>query len=220
MMSGLLPEPRGDELLMLNTAHCTVIAVDIEGFGQRDPSDINQVRMRHGMYKAMHASFATAGIPWSSCRDEDRGDGMLILASADVRKRPFADHLPNALAEELSAHNRLHRPRERIRLRLALHAGEVNFDRHGVTGFSINHTYRLLDSEVLKSALGSSPAVLAIISSAWFYEDVIRRNELSRPNTYRQVDVTNKETRAKAWIRLVRPPVARRAQAPLSDQTA
>ncbi|WP_143086785.1 hypothetical protein [Lentzea flaviverrucosa] len=219
-MSGLLPEPRGDELLMVNTAHCTVIAVDIEGFGQRDPSDINQVRMRHGMYKAMHASFATAGIPWSSCRDEDRGDGMLILASADVRKRPFADHLPNALAEELSAHNRLHRPRERIRLRLALHAGEVNFDRHGVTGFSINHTYRLLDSEVLKSALGSSPAVLAIISSAWFYEDVIRRNELSRPNTYRRVDVTNKETRTEAWIRLVRPPVARRAQAPLSDQTA
>jgi len=220
MMSGLLPEPRGDELLMLNTAHCTVIAVDIEGFGQRDPSDINQVRMRHGMYKAMHSAFDASGIPWSSCRDEDRGDGMLVLAAADVRKRPFADHLPNALAEELSSHNRLHRPRERIRLRLALHAGEVNFDRHGVTGSSINHTYRLLDSDAFKLALGNSTAVLAIISSAWFYEDVIRRNELSRPNTYRQVEVANKETRTEAWIRLVRPPVARRVQAPLSDQSA
>lgn len=228
-MNGLLPEPRGpnapgsagDELLMLDTAHCTIIAVDIAGFGQRDPSNINQVRMRHGMYKAIHTAFDAAGIPWSSCRDEDRGDGMLILAAADVRKRPFADLLPNVLAGELAAHNRLHRPRERIRLRLALHAGEVNFDLHGVTGSSINHTCRLLDSDALKEALGKSPAVLAIISSAWFFEDVIRRNELSRPQTYRRVDVVNKETRTEAWIRLVRPSAARRPQAsPRSEQSA
>ncbi|MFD4676846.1 hypothetical protein ACFWNN_44515 [Lentzea sp. NPDC058450] len=215
-MSGLLPEPRDP-----NTAHCTIIAVDIAGFGLRDPSNDNQVRMREGMYKAMHAAFDAAGIPWSSCRDEDRGDGMLVLAAAEVRKRPFADHLPSALAEELALHNRHHRPRERIRLRLALHSGEVNFDRHGVTGSSINHTYRLLDSDTVRLALGKSAAVLAIISSDWFFEDVIRRNELSRPSAYRQVDVVNKETRARAWIRLVRPVAARRPQAPpRAGQTA
>ncbi|SEQ76501.1 hypothetical protein [Lentzea albida] len=206
--SDLLVETE-DERLLLNTAHCTIIAADIEGFGQHHRNNANQVRLRHGMYEAMRASFDAAGIPWSECRREDRGDGVLVLASADVRKRLFADHLPDALVEALSSHNRLHPPRERIRLRLALHAGEVNFDLHGVTGSAINHTFRLLDSDVLKTALGSSSAALAIISSAWFFDDVIRHNELSRAKTYRQVEAVNKETQTQAWIRLLRPPVVR-----------
>jgi hypothetical protein len=209
------------ESLLLGTAHCTIVATDIVGFGQNKKSNREQVRIRHGMYEAMHTTFDAVGIPWSACWLEDRGDGVFLLAPADVPKRLFADHLPDALADELATHNRGHRPQERIELRLALHAGEVNFDRHGVTGLAINHTYRLLNSDVLKHALKSSrSAVLAIISSAWFYEDVIQQNELS-PKAYREVDVTNKETQAKAWIRLVTSPAVQRRQAPpRSDQSA
>ncbi|MFS8101467.1 hypothetical protein LFM09_30520 [Lentzea alba] len=218
-MSSPSPEPgellveAGDERLMLTTAHCTVIAADIEGFGQHSRNNINQVRIRHGMYKAMQAAFDAAGIPWSSCRHEDRGDGVLVLASADVRKRLFADHLPNALVEALVRHNRIHPPRERIRLRLALHAGEINYDQHGVTGSAINHTFRLLDADVLRSALESSSAVLAVIGSAWFFDEVIRHSELSHAKAYRPADVANKETTTQAWVRLLRPPV-RRLHAP------
>ncbi|NKE62146.1 hypothetical protein FXN61_37530 [Lentzea sp. PSKA42] len=220
MMSSPEPEPSellvvaGDERLTLTTAHCTIVAADIEGFGQHNRNNINQVRIRHGMYKAMQAAFDAAGIPWSSCRREDRGDGVLVLASADVRKTLFVDHLPNALVEALKRHNRIHPPRERIRLRLALHAGEINYDQHGVTGSAINHTSRLLDAEVLRSALANSSAVLAVIGSAWFFDEVIRHSELSHAKAYRRAEVSNKETTTQAWVRLLRPPVVRRLHAP------
>jgi class 3 adenylate cyclase len=126
----------------------------------------------------------------------------------------FADLLPNVLAEALASHNRLHPPQERIRLRLALHAGEVNYDQHGVTGSAINHTFRILDADVVRSTLANSSAVLAIASSAWFFDEVVWHSELSHAKAYRRVDVSNKETRAQAWIRLLRPPVVRRLPAP------
>lgn len=203
-------EPAGAERLTLTTAHCTIIAADIEGFGQHSRNNTNQVRIRHGMYKAMQTAFDAAGIPWSSCRREDRGDGVLVLASADVPKTLFADHLPNALVEALTRHNRLHPPQERIRLRLAMHAGEINYDQHGVTGSSINHTFRLLDADAFKGALENSSAVLAIIGSAWFFDEVIRHSELSHAKAYRPADVSNKETTTQAWVRLIRPLATRR----------
>ncbi|MCP2250910.1 hypothetical protein [Lentzea aerocolonigenes] len=205
----------GDEPLTLTTAHCTIVAADIEGFGQHNRNNINQVRIRHGMYKAMRTAFDAAGIPWASCRHEDRGDGVLVLVPADVRKTLLADHLPNALVEALTRHNRIHPPRERIRLRLALNAGEVNYDLYGVTGSAINHTFRLLDADVTRSALKkNSSAVLAVIGSAWFFDEVIRHSELSHAKAYRPTEVSNKETTTQAWVRLLRPPVVRRLHAP------
>jgi len=45
---------------------------------------------------------------------------------------------------------------------MALHAGEVNYDEHGVTAASINLAFRLLDSDPLKAALAGSSGVLAV----------------------------------------------------------
>jgi len=43
--------------------------------------------------------------------------------------------------------------------------------------------------------------VLALITSMWFYEDVVRHSAAAKPDCYRQVHVTVKETDAPAWIR-------------------
>lgn len=200
LRTGSAPRP---ETIALTTAHCTIAAVDIEGFGQHSRNNINQVRVRHGMYRAMQSAFDTAGVPWASCRREDRGDGVLILVPADVPKALFVDRLPDTLVEALVGHNRIHPVEEQIRLRLALHAGEINYDDHGVTGSSITHTFRLLDADALKRALVESSAVLAVIGSAWFFDEVIRHSEGSRAASYKPVDVTNKETTTQAWIRLL-----------------
>jgi class 3 adenylate cyclase len=156
------------------------------------------------MYRAVQYAFDRAGIPWLSCRHEDRGDGVLILAPADVAKALFVDRLPDALVDALLKHNKIHPAEERIRLRLALHAGEINYDSHGVTGSSITHTFRLLNADSLRSALAESPAVLAVIGSAWFFDEVIRHSECSNAKAFRPADVTNKETTTQAWIRLLK----------------
>lgn len=206
--ASLLPYPRvatsiGVEYPTLTATHCTIAVVDVEGFGDYSRNNTNQVRIRRGLYGAMQSAFDAAGIPWDGCRREDRGDGVLILAPADVPKTLFADRLPGTLADALITHNKCHPVEEQIRLRLALHAGEILHDEHGVTSSSINHTFRILDADALKSMLAASHGVLAVIGSAWFYDDVIRHSDWSQANSYVAVDIVNKETKARAWIRVV-----------------
>ncbi len=193
--------------IALTTAHRTIVAVDVAGFGEYSRNNTNQARVRHGLYGAMEYAFDTAGISWSTCRREDRGDGVLILVPADTPKVLFAERLPDALDGALSRHNGSHPVEERIRLRLALHAGEVIFDEHGVTSWSIVHTFRLLDSQALRNALAASSGDLAIISSAWFFDEVIRHSEHSRAESYRSTEVANKETNTRAWVRVFGEPI-------------
>lgn len=188
--------------IILATTHCTIVAVDIEGFGKYSRNDTNRLRIRHGLYGAMRYTFETTGVPWGSCDRADTGDGVLILVPADVPKSLFADLLPNVLADALVRHNRSHPIEEKIRLRLALHAGEINYDDHGATSSSITHAFRLLDADVFRCALAESSGVLAVISSAWFFDEVIRHSERSDAAAYRLTGVTNKETITQAWIRL------------------
>lgn len=194
---------RGAQPPVPPAAHYTIAAVDIVGFGDRRRNGASQLRVRRGLYGALRESFGAAGIPWERCRREDRGDGALILAPGDLPKGPFADRLPAALADALAAHNRRHPAKEQIRLRLALHAGEVFHDEHGVTSTSLNHTFRMLDAETFKSLFAQSAGVLGVISSAWFYDEVIWQSDWGEADSYNRVEVTNKETTTATWIRVV-----------------
>ncbi|WP_243727227.1 ATP-binding protein [Actinocrispum wychmicini] len=85
---------------------------------------------------------------------------------------------------------------------MALHAGEVQFDRHGVTSAAVNHTFRLLDARPVKTALADSSGALALVTSGWFFEDVVRHSVTVDPASFRPVWVSEKETSTVAWIAL------------------
>ena len=82
---------------------------------------------------------------------------------------------------------------------MALHAGEVNYDEHGVTAAAINLTFRLLESGPVKEALADSSGTLAIIASSWFFEEVVRHS-VADVAAYRPVPVMVKETTTTGWI--------------------
>jgi hypothetical protein len=90
----------------------------------------------------------------------------------------------------------------RIRLRVALHAGEIHSDPYGFTGRAINDTFRLVDAEELRRGLESSSGQLAIITSDWFYHEVVWHYPAARPASYRNVQVVVKEADTSAWVRL------------------
>ena len=181
--------------------HRTIVVVDVEGFGDRRRTNRHQLAVREGLYRAMREAFGRAGIPWADCGHEDRGDGVFILVPAEVPKGLFVGLLPSALVTALRRHNDTHPGQERIRLRMALHAGEVYYDEHGVTAASINLAFRLLDAGELKAALAGSPGVLAVITSSWFFEEVVRHSAADSA-AYRRVRVDVKESRTSGWIRL------------------
>jgi tetratricopeptide (TPR) repeat protein len=201
--------PREDALARTRLAlHRTILLVDVERFGDHNRTNADQIVVRKALYRILRLALRRAGIAWDACHHEDRGDGVLILAPAELPKSPFADVLPVALATALRAHNTIPRVEQRIRLRVALHAGEVYFDEHGVTAASINFAFRLLEAPSFKQALSSSPGVLAVIASSWFFDEVIRHSTAGARDAFRPIQVTVKETTAVGWIWLPDQPLS------------
>jgi hypothetical protein len=159
------------------------------------------------MYQALQSAFEQTGIEWAACYQEDRGDGLFVLAPATTEKALFSGSFPLTLSDRLHTHNKTHEPEEGIRLRMALHAGEVEDDQHGVAGTALNQAFRLVEAAQLKAALRSSAGVLAVIASSWFYGDVIRHRKEFRPDTYLPVMVNEKETTTVGWVALPEPSV-------------
>jgi class 3 adenylate cyclase len=89
-----------------------------------------------------------------------------------------------------------------MRLRVALHAGEIYRDAYGVAGAAINQAFRLVDAPVLRSALDESPGMLALIISDRLFTEVAWHHPAAEPGSYRQVQVIVKETATAGWIRV------------------
>jgi hypothetical protein len=203
--------PHFNDICMLNSiaggetvdVHQTVMAVDIAGYGGMERTRANYVRIRDGLFQSVEQAFEEADIPWSDCYREGNGDGILVLAPATVAKGRFAAMLPSALDNALRQYNDEHPEKEKIKLRLVLHAGEVTFDGHGVAATAIILAFRLLNALPLKIALADSPATLGMIASDWFFDDVIRHHPEHEPDAYHKVAVEVKETSDVGWIRLV-----------------
>ncbi len=182
--------------------HGTLVAIDIERYGKPQQLDAHRASVRRGLYQALDKAFQEAGIDWSRWRVQDTGDGVLMLSPPDLHKNKLATSLPPALATALRDHNEKHPPTERIRLRMAMHAGEVNDDDLRPTGAAVTLTNQLLGSSPLQAALAESPGALAVVVSSWFYENIVRRHPTSAPETYRPVEVRTKEEGTEAWISL------------------
>ncbi|WP_165495169.1 tetratricopeptide repeat protein [Actinomadura roseirufa] len=180
--------------------HRSIVCSDIEGFGDPRRTDRDRVVARRGLYRALSEAFDGSGIPWRTCHHEDRGDGALILVPSEVPKEILITDLPRRLAAELAVHNRDRDGPARIRLRVAVHAGEIREDEHGVIGSAINLAFRLLDAEPFKRILAGSPGALALTVSDWFYTEVVRHAPRDVASSYRSVQVKVKETDTLAWV--------------------
>lgn len=203
-----------------HAVHRTIVVVDVEAFSDERRSNHNQVAVRDGLYRAMRAAFGHAGISWADCDHEDRGDGVFILIPAEVPKGLLTEVLPSTLVRALQRHNGRHHDPERIRLRMALHAGEVSYDSHGATATAVNLAFRLLDASALKAALAASSGVLAVIASSWFFQEVIRHSPVCDVAAYHPVRVAVRESTTIGWIYLpdqIHSPGSAMLDEPLSD---
>jgi len=185
--------------------HRAILIVDVENFGDPARTNTDQLAVRDAMYRALRQSFAMARISWAECVTEDRGDGALVLVPPTVPKSWLVTRLPAHLTEMLVRYNAACPAQARIRLRMALHAGEVHPDAHGSAGASINRAFRLIEAPASKTALRHSSGVIALIVSDWFYDEVVRHHPAAGPSCFRQVHVAVKETEMTAWVRVLEP---------------
>ncbi|MFD1045625.1 NB-ARC domain-containing protein, partial [Kibdelosporangium lantanae] len=182
--------------------HRTIVVVDVEGFGSPARTLPHQLGIRAGLYRVVEEALRAAGVAWERCRIEDRGDAVFILVPADIPKGPIVEVAPEALVRALRAHNHTADGRQRLRLRMAVHAGEVALDDYGATSTAINTAFRLVDAPPLKQALRDSPGVLALIVSRWVFDEVVRHSTVLDSATFRPTPIAVKETQDTAWIAL------------------
>jgi hypothetical protein len=153
--------------------HRSVVAVDVEGSTGR--SDLAKARLRRALYGLLQAALKASGMSESWVDPlVDRGDGALVLI------RP-SDHLPKTLLLSmlvpmlylmLDRHNR-DNAEHAFRLRVAVHAGEVQYDERGPFGEALDITCRLLDSHELKVALRNTRSPVALAVSDVIYRSVV-----------------------------------------------
>ncbi|MGW5420957.1 hypothetical protein [Streptomyces sp. NPDC003943] len=183
----------------------TILLLDIERFSRRD--DVVGAVLRRTLNKIVDQTLETAGVEATQQYREDRGDGLIVLLSGDVAKTRLLRSLLTTTPELLHEHNLLASESAQMRLRIVLAAGEVARDPHagttgGVVGHDLTQACRLLDAEVLRSALAArrdEHCVLAV--STPVYEGVVRHGHRGvRPELFRQTDVTVKDGVLSAWI--------------------
>jgi class 3 adenylate cyclase len=165
-------------------------------------------RDRVVIHEAMYAAVRTA-LKRVKYYHEDRGDGVLVLVPPEVPKGRLVSNLLARLEAALGMHNaameRQNASRAaatQVRLRVAVHAGEVTFDGHGVVGAAVDYTFRLADAAPFKSALATSTGVCALITSRWFFDEVVHHNPDARPELFRRIETQVKSTRISAYIRI------------------
>jgi AAA ATPase domain len=176
------------------SVHRTILVVDVERFGSLTRTDQDRVAIRAGLYRVLTTAMTPAH--WADCDHVNCGDGVLVIIPPAVAKSVVVESLPDRLIAGLRAHNETHGPARRIRLRLALHAGEVTYDDHGVVGAAVNHAFRLLDAAVFKAAFARAAGPLGLIASTRFHDEVARHTSLA----YQRIRVTAKETDTTAWM--------------------
>jgi class 3 adenylate cyclase len=154
--------------------HRSILAVDIEGSTTR--ANPVKAALREVMYDLVERAMRENGIGAQYCDPlVDRGDGILALIHPvdQVPKTALLNAFVPALSQLLADHNGL-RPDHRIRLRAAVHAGEVHYDRMGPFGEAIDITCRLLDAPEVKVTLRRTAAPLVLVVSDDIYRSVIR----------------------------------------------
>jgi len=179
----------------------SLLALDIEHWSSRNA--IEQRHLQQDLTRLVDEALEAARIDPSEASRQATGDGLLLSFPADVPKRRLTQLFVHSLDESLREHvYRAHSPERRMRLRLALHSGDIVDDGAAWQGRAVVEVCRLLDAEVLRRVLReATTSMLAVLVSAHWYDEVIGAGWASE-HGYRHVVVPGKDGVRQRWVRV------------------
>lgn len=197
-------------LLTIGLPHYrTIIAIDIESSTSRP--DPVKAELRYSSYHMLEEALSSAGIR-KRHRDRfiDRGDGVLALIHPvdQAPKALLLNHVVPALGRLLTDRNaslsRSSRTQRQLRIRVVVHAGEVNYDANGCFGEALDVAFRLLDAARVKKMLREAAGPLVLVVSGNIYNAVVRHgyDGIDQQAFHPFVRVTVAGNRHLGWIHI------------------
>ena len=189
---------------MLKLEYRAMLSVDVEKSSAR--GRLPKSGVRKVLREAVADSLARNNLSWADCLTQDLGDGVTVIAAPGTAKADLLHAVIYDLALRLRQHNYAEGSgsRKLIRVRAALHAGELELTDDGlIDGRPLEVLARLLDAPELREALRAAPAdtPLALIMSGHYYEDTVKYGSLSvLPEDFAPRHVGVKEYEGEAWL--------------------
>ncbi|MBS2965977.1 hypothetical protein KGA66_23225 [Actinocrinis puniceicyclus] len=180
--------------------YCAIAVVDIEGFGKRNDTD--QGTLRRDLHAALAEALGAEGVDWSALDPKDTGDGAILRIPASVPKTAITRALSWKLHTALVRRCLAEVPVEEMRVRVALHGGEITEDEIGLRGTDLNTASRLVDAQQLRDVLAAAARshVAVIVSDAWYRAVVRHGYEGIAAESFAPVRISIKELRETAWV--------------------
>lgn len=176
-----------------------LLSVDATAYGVRHGRA--QATMQEDLLRVLSLAADLADLHREEWSRQGSGDGELAVLPGSVSEQQFVDDFVRRLAQALRDHNEDRQSDRRLRLRLALHHGMVTPSANGFSGAGVVTVSRLQNSAPLRRALVQSDADLAVALSRPLYEDMVCQHLTTwAPETFREVQVRNKETEQTAWL--------------------
>jgi hypothetical protein len=183
-------------------AYRTLLACDIAGSAGRGELRLQEIR---GVLRAaLGEALAVAGLDGRDFVQADTGDGLVLVAPAALPKAGLLVPLLPELAARLREHNGRAAEAGSLRLRVAVHAGEVRLGADGgVSGAPLETLARLLDAAPLRRALrdGTTGTPVAAILSQHVYEETVGHGHAGlEADAFTAAEVRVKAFAAPGWL--------------------
>ncbi len=182
---------------MPTPAHHTIVVVDVESSSQL--TNAEKPVVREELYRLLTDSVRAVGVGWPDLV-EDRGDGAYLLFPAQVQKHALLRAFVEELHQRLAQRSVSDLP---IRLRVAIHSGEVTPDSYGSSSIDADAAFGMLDSRLARDALKASRrAQLVIIVADGFYESVVLGQTAVEAAGFRAYCIETKKGPGRVWLHL------------------
>ena len=190
--------------------HRTILVLDIVEFAHPQRTDPTRLRLRRRLYELVRQTLAGAGIDPGHGPQIDLGDGVMVLLDPDLPTRRVLSVVIPRLVASLAEGNRRAPSDEQLRLRVALHRGEVLIDAHGFVGGALVEASRLSNAAALRERLAATTADIGLIVSDQVWREPLESDpETLDPGTYHPVAFTVHGVTTRAWVHVPGQPATR-----------
>jgi hypothetical protein len=176
------------------------LGISIEGYGRHGAQE--QYCARQGLNSVLEAASAASGVEWTTWSRQSSGDGEMAVLPPGIDTAQFIGGFVSGLKSALSAHNQKSVPR--LRLRVAMHEGNVRTEPSGFVGATVVTAARICEAaEVRQHLAAQSGTDLVLAVSDIVYQDVIGHDvDGLAPSCFTRTAVTNpqKGFTVIAWV--------------------